>query len=292
MIFLVDQKDSAAYHDLHSPQSLRDLLKGILTDKEQSHLMRSYELLGSLAIIEVPKELKKKERKIASLLMESHKNIKTVVKKRGGHEGELRLQKYSYIAGKRTKEVEYKEHNCTFHFDIEKSYFSSRLGNERKRIITQVKPNEVILVMFSGSGPYPITIAKNTKARSVYGIELNKYAHKYAFENVIRNKLKNVFLYQGDARKVAPRLKMSFDRLLMPLPKGAEGFLPTALAVMKRGGIIHMYDFEKDSEFDKGIEKVRQACRKAGKKCKILSVARCGQSSPHVFRICIDFRVS
>ena len=294
MIFLADkdkEKDKDSYHKFHSAQSLRELLKGILTEKEQSHLMRSYELLGSLAIIEVPKELKKKERKIASLLMESHKNINTVVKKKGGHEGELRLQKYSYIAGKKTKEVEYKEHNCIFHFDIEKSYFSSRLGNERKRIITQVNPGETILVMFSGCAPYPITLAKNTKAKAVYGIELNKYAHKFALENVIRNKLKNVFLYNGDAKKVVPKLKISFDRILMPLPKGAECFLSTSLAAIKKNGIIHMYDFEKDSEFEKGVEKIQQACKKAKKKCKILSITRCGQNAPHTFRICIDFKV-
>jgi tRNA (guanine37-N1)-methyltransferase len=124
------------------------------------------------------------------------------------------------------------------------------------------------------------------------GIELNKHAHKYALENVMRNKLKNVFLYQGDAKKVAPKLKMAFDRILMPLPKDAEGFLGTALAAIRKGGIIHMYDFEKESEFDKGVEKVKIACKKAKKKCKILSITRCGQSSPHVFRVCIDFKVS
>jgi len=292
VISLADKGRSGSYRDFHKPQSLKELLKGSLTEKEQAHLIRSYELLGSLAIIEIPDQLKKKEKKIASLLLEAHKNIKTVVKKKGGHEGELRLQKYSYIAGKKTKEVEYKEHNCIFHFDIEKSYFSSRLGNERRRIIDQIKPNETILVMFSGSGPYPITIARNTKAKSVYGIELNKYAHTYALENVIRNKLKNVFFYQGDVRKVAPKLKMAFDRILMPLPKSAQDFLPTALSVVKKGGIIHFYDFEHESEFDKGVEKIKLACKKTKKKCNILSITRCGQNAPHVFRICIDFKVS
>ena len=273
------------------PQSLRESLKGILTEEEMKVANRSFELVGDIAILEIPEGLKKKEKQMAKALLETHKNIKVVVKKKGGHEGTFRIQKYSVLAGQRRKETEYKEHNCRFKLNIEKTYFSSRLSNERKRIFQKVQPGEDILVMFSGVSPYPITLARNSKPKEIYAIEINPDAHKYAQENINLNKVKNVVLFCGDVNEVVPKLKKKFDRILMPLPRSAEDFLETALSAIKSNGIIHFYDFEFESEFKKGEDKVMHACKAAGKRCKILETVKCGQNGPRYFRICVDFQV-
>ena len=90
--------------------------------------------------------------------------------------------------------------------------------------------------------------------------------------------------------KLADELS-NFDRILMPLPKSAESFLDVALKASKKGTIIHFYDFLHDDEFCKAEEKIKKACKKLGLKPKILRTVRCGQHSPHVFRICVDFKV-
>ena len=77
----------------------------------------------------------------------------------------------------------------------------------------------------------------------------------------------------------------------MPLPKSAGDFLDLALGSIKSNGIIHFYDFLKEDEFNKAKEKIRKACKKAKKKCNILRIVKCGQHAPHVFRICVDFKV-
>jgi len=64
-----------------------------------------------------------------------------------------------------------------------------------------------------------------------------------------------------------------------------------ALNSIKSNGIIHFYDFLKEGEFNKAKEKIRKVCKKAGKKVKILRVVKCGQHAPHIFRICVDFKV-
>ena len=46
--------------------------------------------------------------------------------------------------------------------------------------------------MFSGIAPYPIVISRNTCAKEIYGIEINLFAHKFAEENILLNKIKNV----------------------------------------------------------------------------------------------------
>ncbi|MFH1316971.1 MAG: class I SAM-dependent methyltransferase family protein [Candidatus Woesearchaeota archaeon] len=278
------------------PKSLKNALKNRLSQIEIKNLTRSFDIIGDIAVIEIPKLLEKKEKLIAQTLIDSHKNINVVCRKIGGHKGQLRIQKYKFLAGENRKETEYRENNCRFRLNIEKTYFSPRLSNERKRIFQQVKPDESILVMFSGIAPYPITISKNSKAKHITAIELNKQAHKYAEQNVKLNKISNITLYQGDVKKIVPKLKkdrksIKFDRILMPLPKGAEDFLVTALKASKKGTIIHFYDFEREDEFQKAKEKVKLACKKLKRNCRILRIVKCGQNAPRFFRICVDFKV-
>jgi len=271
--------------------TLKQALSKKLTKKELEKLISSYDIIGSIAIIEIPQGLAKKEKLIAETLLKLHPNIKTVLKKAGAHAGRYRRQKLKVLAGKRTKTAEYKENNARLRLDVEKVYFSPRLSTERKRVFQLVKPKDSVLVMFSGCAPYPVVIAKNTKAKEVYGIELNPIAHKFGVENVKLNKLKNVILVRGDVKKAVPKLKKKFDRILMPLPKDAGDFLGSAFKASKKGTVIHFYDFANLDEFNEKKEKIRNLCKKHNKKCRILKIVKCGSYSPRVFRICIDFKI-
>jgi len=272
--------------------TLRESLKGKLTKKEFEKLISSYDMMGSIAIIEIPDELIKKEKIIGKVLLDLHKNIKTVLKKAGIHKGKYRRQKLKVLAGEKTKTAEYKENNSRLKLDVEKVYFSPRLSTERKRVFQQVKKGEKILVMFSGCAPYPVVIARNTPAEIIYGVEMNPIAHKFAEENIKLNKLSNVVLVKGDANKEVPKLKQKFDRILMPLPKIAGDFLESAFKVAKKGTIIHFYTFSNENEFDDAKKKLKEQCKELGKKCRIIKLVKCGHYSPRVFRICIDFKVN
>jgi len=274
------------------PATLKQALKKKLTKKELDLVATSYDLVGDIAVIEIPFELEKKEKIIAKTLLDLHKNIKVVVKKAGVHKGIYRTQKMFILAGEDRKTTEHKENNVRMKLDIEKVYFSSRLSTERKRIAEQIKPGESVLVMFSGIAPYPLVIAKNTKAKEVYAVEINPIAHEYAAENVKLNKLGNkVKLYQGDVRIVVPKLNKKFDRILMPLPKEAEGFLDIAFDAINKNGIIHFYDFEKEADIPLAKAKVKKACSVYKKKCHIIRTVKCGQIGPREYRLCVDFKV-
>ena len=150
--------------------------------------------------------------------------------------------------------------------------------------------------MFCGCSPYCCVIAKNAKEfiKEVIGIEINPKGHKYGLENLKLNRLDNVGLFNDDVKKIIPKLSKlgkKFDRILMPLPKHAEDFLEDALAVSKKNTIIHFYNFLHENEFDKAEKMIKKACKKADKKCKILQFIKCGQQSPSVYRICVDFKV-
>lgn len=242
----------------------------------------SFDIIGNIAVLS---EKTKNANKVAKALMKNFKNIKTVAIKTGIHHGKFRLQKTKILAGKKTKTTLHKENNCVFKLNIDKTYFSPRLGSERLRITNLVKEDESVLVMFSGIGIYPIEIAKLSKAREIFGVEINPAAHKFAEENIKLNKISNVKLFLGDVKKVLPKIKKSFDRIIMPLPRDAESYLDLTIKKLKSKGIIHFYDFQKEEDIpEKSVEKIKKHCNP-----KILNVVKVGQYSPGKFRICVDF---
>ncbi len=271
--------------------NLKELLKNKLTEEELTKAVRAYDVIGDIVIIEVPDELKKREKLVAETLLENHKNIKAVFKK-GKHTGKYRLQKPEWLAGERKRETEYRENNVRIKLNVETSYFSPRLSTERKRIMEQVKKGETVLVMFSGVGPYPLVIAKNTKAKEIFSVEINPKAVKYQNENILLNKIKNIRLHRGDVKKIIPKLNKKFDRVLMPLPKGAEDYLDTAIKAVKKKGIIHFYDFLNEEEIpNTSVNKIKKECNKLNKKFEILKTTKCGQLAARQYRVCVDFRV-
>jgi tRNA (guanine37-N1)-methyltransferase len=274
--------------------TLKENLEQELTKEELAFVKTAHDIIGNIAILEIPKDLEHREKIIAETLLKVNKNIKTVLKKAASHDGTFRTQKKKYLAGINTKETIYKENNVKLKLDVEKVYFSIRLSNERKRIVAQIKAGEKILVMFSGCAPYPIVLSKNTDAKTILGIEINPDGHKYGLENIKLNKCKNVELICGDVRAVVPDLKKEnkkFDRIIMPLPKTADEFLDDALSLSKYGTIINFYDFSEESKFHEAIEKINKACKNNKIKYEILQIVKCGQHSPNNYRICVDFKI-
>lgn len=271
---------------------LKQALKGKLTKKELTFVCSSFDIVGTIAILDIPDEIKKKQAIIAKALLKLNLHIKTVLKKSGIHYGIYRRQKMIHIAGDKTKVAEHRESGIKMLVDVEKCYFSSRLGTERLRIAKQIVPKEEILVMFSGVAPYPLVFAKNTKAKVIYGIEKNPVAHRFAEKNVLLNRFwERIRLVRGDVRQVIPLMGKRFNRILMPMPKTAEEFLPIAFKAAKKATIIHYYYFGREDEFKKLRQTVKNACKKVKKKCRILRTVKAGNYSPGVYRVCIDFKI-
>ncbi len=272
--------------------NLKQAMLGILDKNEIGLMSRSFDIIGDIAIVEIPRGLVKKEKLIAQKIKELHKNVKVVAKKKGAHEGAFRLQKIRILAGENRKETIHVESGIKLKMHVEKVYFSSRQATERLRIAVQVKKGEKVLVMFSGCGPYVFVISKNTLAKEVVGIEKNPVGHKYAFENIKLNKAVNVRLFKGDVNKVVPKLKQKFDHIIMPLPKEAPNYLPAAFKAAGKGCIIHLYDYLDELDIPrKAREKVLLACRKAKKRCRILNIVKCGQLGVRKYRVCTDFKI-
>ena len=259
---------------------LKRLLKSVLNEEELKIAPSSFDVVGDIAVIEIPKELERKEKKIAEKLLE-FKQINTVLKKEGKVKNEYRVRKLKYMGGEKKKETVHTEYGCRFKLNLEKVYFSPRLSNERNRIVNQVKKDEKVLVMFAGIGPYAIQIAKRSRAGIVYAVELNPEAVKYMKENLKLNKVQEkVKVFDGDVRKIVPGLNEKFDRIIMPLPKGAKNFLDIVKSVAKKNSIIHFYTFAKSE---------KEAVKNIDENINVLKVVECGSYAKDLSRYCVDF---
>jgi tRNA (guanine37-N1)-methyltransferase len=127
------------------------------------------------------------------------------------------------------------------------------------RITRQVQPDEVVLNMFAGVGCYSIIVAKHSKPKKIFSMDINPFAIQYMQENIKLNKVEEkVIPVQGDAKKVIEeRLQNVADRILMPLPERTYQYLDYALQALKpTGGWIHYYDFEHAKKGEDPIKKI------------------------------------
>jgi len=254
---------------------------------------RAFNVLGNTAIVNFSESVKKAEKKrFAEKILKEHSNIKTVLEKSGKFSGRLRKMKTNFLAGEKTKEILYRENGCSFRFNVDTTYFSPRLSNERKEIAKQIKKGENVLVMFAGVSPFSIVAAKNSKAKKVYSNEINREANKYGELNISLNKVKDrVELVRGDVKKISAKLKDKFDVIVMPRPNLKETFLSSAFGLSKRGTRIYYYGFCKIGEERLIIEKIKEEAKKARKKIKILKIKKAGETAPYKIRLRVDFKV-
>jgi tRNA (guanine37-N1)-methyltransferase len=273
-------------------KSIKEVLQNKLSLSEIKLIPKTQEIVGRIMILEIPEELQPKEKIIAQAYLQLNKHVETIVRKERMHEGVFRTRKVRILAGKLTKKTTHIESGVKIYLHLEKTYFSARSSGERLRIANLVKPQEEILVMFSGAGPFPLVIARHSAAKKIYGVELNTLAHYYAQENIILNGFTDkIVLYAGDVLNVVPNLKKNFDRVVMPLPKTSEEYLYLALPKVKKGGVIHLYAFFNEKDLVNEVKKVKKICLDLGFKVRVMKKVKCGQFSPGTFRWCFDIKV-
>jgi len=253
--------------------------------------MANYDIIGNIAIVKFNRSVKSADKKkFAAGLLSRHKNVRTVLEKTRKFSGRLRIQKTKYIAGEKNKEALHKEGGCVFRLNVEKCYFSPRLSNERIEIANLVGKDESVLVLFGGVAPFAVLIAKIAKPKRVVSVELGKECNKYAVDNVKRNKT-NVSVIQGDVRRVLPKMKEKFDRIVMARPNLKDSFLDVAFPRIKKSGVIHYYGFYEQEKLAQLSELLEKEAKKARKKIKILGIKKAGDIGVRKFRYRADLRV-
>ncbi len=275
------------------PATLMEILEGKLPPHLLACVPRAMDIVGDIAIIEIPPELEAYKKDVGNAILQVHKNLRTVLAKAGAIKGEYRTREYAIIAGEPKTETVHKEHSCLYHVDLAKAYFSPRLSHEHKRVASMVKEGETIIDMFAGVGPFSILIAKTHEKVKVYAIDKNPDAIALLKRNVRLNRVEGkVHPILGDARQIVKReLRGLADRVIMNLPEKAIEFVGAACEVLKtEGGTVHFYGFVTAEEqleklkhqFKEEVEKSRRSV------VKILYSRAIRETAPYEWQAVLD----
>jgi len=273
---------------------LRKMLREHLSDEEVK-LFRAFDVVGDIAVVKLPKTLLPKKHIIGKALMETQKNVRTVLNQISPVKGEFRTRELEVIAGENKTETIYRESGCAFRVDLARAYFSPRLATERLRVARQVNPGEVVVNLFAGVGSYSIIIAKHSKAAIIYSVDINPHAFEYMQTNVRINKVGDrVVAILGDAREVVKnRLAGKADRVLMPLPELSHEFFIVALSALKpSGGIVHFYDFGQEPDlYGPSLNFVRSSAAEKGLEVILLGARKVRSYATRCYHIVLDLCV-
>ncbi len=278
------------------PGSLEAALS-LLPPEARASLPRAFDIIGDLAIVELTPETTPYQSLIAGALIAVHKNIKAVYSKAGPVSGEERVRPLKHLAGETRTTTIHKEFGCSFKVDIAKAFYSPRLSGEHKRVADLVEPEEHVIDMFAGVGPFPILIAKRLSNVTVDAIDLNPEASKLLEENLKLNHVKGLIrVWNRDAREAVldNELTESATRVIMNHPSQARAFVDTATQALRpTGGILHYYTFadgleaeaEAVSELEDSLESIDWNIEET------LYVGKVRGTSPMAWQIAVDARV-
>jgi len=272
-------------HKKH-PKSFKDYLKNTVEADKVDEIKNSFDIMGDVVVLEIPDEFEAEKFLIGNAALKFTKR-RSVYRKTSEIKGVIRTRELEHLAGDDVSEAVHREFGSRIMLDVRKVYFSPRLATERRRVAEQVKDGELIIDMFAGVGPFPITIAKD-HAVKIYAIDINPAAHHYIKRNIEINKLKGEIIpLLGDVKDVLKDLNLSADRIIMNLPGTAYEFLSTAINSLKSGGILHYYEFA--SEYKVPVERIVKTAQP--RNVEILNVRKVKSRSPGVWHMAVDAKI-
>jgi tRNA wybutosine-synthesizing protein 2 len=250
----------------------------------------SYQIIGDVLLLKFMKiKSLQQKRKIAIAIMDLLPYVKTACEITKV-EKEFRTPKIRKLAGNGTVTT-HKEHGILYKLDAAKIMFSKGNLFERQRLINQVKRDEVIVDMFAGIGYFSLGLAKN--AKKVFAIEKNPVAFNYLKENIRLNRVNNIYPILGDNREIAEKLREKADRIIMGYFPRTDRFIPSALIMLKKDGIIHFHNtYREDELWKKPLDEIEKACIKSGFTFKVIGKKKVKSIAPRVWHVVIDLKIT
>jgi len=279
-------------------ENFKEKLREILSDEELSVLPRGFQTIGRVIIIRLNPVLLEKKILIAKKYMELLPSTRSVYLNTGRIKGKYRTpENIVFLVGEDNPIVEHKEHGVIYRFDFTKIMFSMGNLNERKFLATLVKENEVIVDMFAGIGYFSLPIAKHSKPKIIYSIELNLESFKFLTENIKINHLDDVIVpINGDSKSEVIKLSKSgvrADRVIMGVFPAPKDFIKEALTLTKESGTTFHYEgvATKDNYLSL-FNEFKEIAETSNYKCELLSKRFVKSYGPHLYHVVVDILVS
>lgn len=279
------------------PRRLEEYLRGRIPDELISKLPRSFDSIGDIVVIELPESMEQFSAVIGRGIIETNPHIRLALRRSSQVEGPFRTRKFKVMAGVGGTETFYREFSCRYHLDVSTVYFSPRLSRERMRIAQQVMPDEFVVDMFAGVGPYSILIAKLQPRSTVYSVDINPAAIKYLRENAFANGVADrVIPMHADVKELVGKdLRGLANRVVMNLPSEAVNYLPAASQILKdEGGMVHFYAFaQREENIDSVLGSFRSTVEKQNRRIRSVRFSKViKEVAPNRVQVAIDALLS
>ncbi|AKB18656.1 class I SAM-dependent methyltransferase family protein [Methanosarcina sp. WWM596] len=274
---------------LEKTGSMKEYLKGSLSETELSQVPSGWHILGDIIIVSIPDTLESKKIQIAKALLSMYPKCKSVVRD-FGIEGQFRQPKRELLLGTSTETI-HKEHGCFFKQDVTKVMYSKGNLEERKKM-SKLGKGEVVVDMFAGIGYFSIPVAVHAHPEKIISIEINPESFAYLKENIRLNHVEAIITpILGDCSQAAPEGEA--DRVIMGYVGTTHHYLETAIKSLKiSGGILHYHETVPENlARTRPEERIKKAARCLGKKVEILTTRRIKKYSPGVLHVVVDARI-
>jgi tRNA (guanine37-N1)-methyltransferase len=274
-----------------APRTLRQALIDKLTTEEVGLLPRAYDLVGDIAVLEIPDGISQYKLQIGQAFLAAHKSVSTVLAKKGAVSGVTRTREYEFLAGENKTTTVQLEYGCRIAVDLAAAYFSPRLLEEHQRVARQVSDGELVVDMFTGVGCFALHIARLSRSR-VVAVDINPEAIRLLEESMRMNRLKGTIVpVVADSHDyITGNFNRNANRVIMNHPSSSYQFVSQACQAIKKGGVIHYYEFvgEQNPE-QRLIERVASLVKGGGREVlEIEQVRRVRESAPHEYQMVAD----
>ena len=227
--------------------SIVERLRKKYPDQAWGSINLKFDQLGNIAVLKLdPKQTKLEFRQHVGVeILKMHPKIKSVVNKSDVITGVERKYPIEYLTGSEKTQSWHREYGLWIYFDLNHTYFNPRLADEHHRIALTINPNDKILDMFTGVGPFALHCAKRVPC-SVVAIDSNPWAIKALQRSILRNKLRgSIVPILGDTNQVLKDFEGTsyFDRVIINLPQYSVDYLELAAKLSKKGGVVTFYQF-------------------------------------------------
>ncbi|MFH0847969.1 MAG: class I SAM-dependent methyltransferase family protein [archaeon] len=277
------------------PHDLVEALEGILSPHLLASLPKAVDIIGEIAVIEIPSQLGDYKNVIGEAVMKVNTNVHTVLAKLGPISTPVRVRRFEVISGKGLTETTHHEYGLALRLDVLRTYFSPRLSTEHERVAAQVRENEVVVDMFTGVGPFAIQIAANRRKVIVYAIDINPHAMRYLMQNIMINKVRGrIVAVLGDSSFIIKNhLSAVADRVIMNLPREAGRFVEMACSALKtEGGTLHFYAFSDEPHLsERARNDISKALSRADRHLINVETKVVKSTAPHEWQIVADLHV-
>ncbi|KAM3961905.1 tRNA (guanine(37)-N(1))-methyltransferase [Aphomia sociella] len=161
------------------------IFKAVLPENEE--VVSGFSQIGHIIHLNLREHLIDYRQLIGQVLVDKVKTCRTVINKSNIINNTYRNFSMEVIAGDEDFNVTVKENNCIFQFDFSKVYWNPRLCKEHERILSFLKPADILFDVFCGVGPFSIPAAK--RKCKVYANDLNPDSFKWLNHNAKNNKI-------------------------------------------------------------------------------------------------------